>query len=255
MACSDVSSGCIGIIPARYASTRFPGKALVLIQGVSMIERVYARAVACKALQKVVVATDDQRILTHVERFGGHAILTSAHHESGTARLGETINILAERGETYRTAINIQGDEPFIEPAQIEAVATLLKDPKVGIATLIKKITSSGDVHNPNVVKAVTDSVGRALWFSRSPIPFQRGFQPETWANSGNFYKHIGIYGYQTGVLQQLVSLPPAPPELNESLEQLRWLYHGFQIYTKITEYETIGIDTPEDLLKLTNNA
>lgn len=251
---SDSSSGCIGIIPARFASTRFPGKPLTLIQGVCMIERVYRQALACKALHKVVVATDDERILRHVESFGGQAILTGNHHETGTSRLGEALEILARRNEIFATAINIQGDEPFIDPAQIAAVAIQLSRREVNIATLIKKITKADDINNPNVVKVVTDSLGRALWFSRSPIPYQRNILPEKWGESGNFYKHIGIYGYRTSTLPKLIDLAPAPPELNESLEQLRWLYHGFSIYTNITEYETIGIDTPEDLLKLTNN-
>jgi 3-deoxy-manno-octulosonate cytidylyltransferase (CMP-KDO synthetase) len=254
MASSDSSLKAIGIIPARYASTRFPGKPLILIAGISMIERVYRQALKCGALHKVVVATDDDRIAGHVKDFGGEAIITGTHHESGTSRIAEVIEILSGKNDLFQVAINIQGDEPFINPAQIAAVAEQLNQPEVSISTLIKQITEADDIHNPNVVKVVTDSIGRALWFSRSPIPYQRGLAPGKWAETGNFYKHIGIYGYRTSVLPELLSLPPAPPELNESLEQLRWLYHGFSIYTKITEYDTLGIDTPEDLLKLTNN-
>lgn len=253
MGSSDSLPKVIGIIPARYASTRFPGKPLALIQGVSMIERVYRQALKCEALHKVVVATDDERIANHVAAFGGEAVMTGIYHQSGSSRLSEVLEILNGRNEHFELVVNIQGDEPFIEPAQIEAIAALLTQEEVSIATLIKQITSQDDIQNPNVVKVVTDDHGRALWFSRSPIPYQRELKPEKWAATGNFYKHIGIYGYRTSVLPELVYLSPAPPELNESLEQLRWLYHGYTIHTKITEYETIGIDTPEDLLKLTN--
>jgi 3-deoxy-manno-octulosonate cytidylyltransferase (CMP-KDO synthetase) len=242
-----------GIIPARYASTRFPGKPLVEIDGISMIERVYRQASLCKLLQTVVVATDDERIASHVEAFGGKSVMTSCHHPSGTDRIAETIEILEKRNEHFHIAVNIQGDEPFIRPEQIEKVIRLFSQAETNIATLIKSIDKSEDLFNPNVVKVMTDKDGRALLFSRSPIPHIRGKAIEEWITSFTFYKHIGIYAYRTEVLKRLAALSPAPPETAESLEQLRWLWNGYQIHTDITDFETIGIDSPEDLLKLTN--
>jgi len=242
-----------GIIPARYASTRFPGKPLTLINGISMIERVYRQVSACNEINTVAVATDDQRIFDHVQGFGGSVVMTSDMHRSGTDRIGETLRILSDKGETFDIAVNIQGDEPFIQPQQISRVISLFANPETEIATLIKRIESSDDLFNPNVVKVVTDIYGRALLFSRSPIPHFRGHEREQWISNYHFYKHIGIYAYRTATLQQLVLLEPAPPEEAESLEQLRWLWNGFRIYTEVTEFETIGIDTPDDLLKLTN--
>jgi 3-deoxy-manno-octulosonate cytidylyltransferase (CMP-KDO synthetase) len=254
MAFSENQTRIAGIIPARYASTRFPGKPLVQINGMSMIERVYRQASACRELNAVVVATDDQSIYDHVAGFGGRAVMTSSAHRSGTDRLGETIKILAKEGEFFDIAINIQGDEPFIQPQQIARVISLFSNPETEIATLIKQIESSADLFNPNVVKVVTDVSGRALLFSRSPVPHFRGLAEQDWVSKYSYYKHIGIYAYRTKTLEQLVLLGPAPPEEAESLEQLRWLWNGFAIYTDITEFETSGIDTPEDLLKLTNN-
>ena len=244
-----------GIIPARYASTRFPGKPLAMISGMSMIERVYKQGSACSLINTVVVATDDQRISEHVKSFGGRVIMTSSNHQSGTDRIGETLNILSAAGEKFDIAVNIQGDEPFIQPAQIEKVISLFGQAHTQIATLIKKIESDEELFNPNVVKVVTDKNGRAMLFSRSPIPYVRGQQESMWAGKHSFYKHIGIYAYQTQILEQLVKLAPAPGELAESLEQLRWLWNGYTIYTETTEFETFGIDTPEDLSKLTNNS
>lgn len=255
MASSDSTFRVAGIIPARYASTRFPGKPLVLINGISMVERVYRQVSACDMINTVVVATDDQRIFDHVTGFGGRAIMTLASHQSGTDRLGETLDNLSARGETFDIAVNIQGDEPFIQPVQIEKVLGLFKKPETQIATLIKKITDPAELFNANVVKVVTDSIGKAQLFSRSPIPFFRGRQENTWTDNYTFYKHIGIYAYRTSTLKQLVQLKPAPPEIAESLEQLRWLWNGYTIYTEITDFETIGIDTPDDLSKLTNIA
>ncbi len=244
-----------GIIPARYASTRFPGKPLALINGISMIERVYRQVSACNEINTVAVATDDQRIFDHVLGFGGRVVMTSDQHRSGTDRIGETLRILSDQGETFDIAVNIQGDEPFIQPEQISRVISLFANPETKIATLIKRIESTDNLFNPNVVKVVTDIHGQALLFSRSPIPYLRGPEREQWISNYHFYKHIGIYAYRTATLQQLVLLEPAPPEEAESLEQLRWLWNGFRIYTEVTEFETIGVDTPEDLLKLTNNS
>jgi len=255
MVSSDSVSKVVGIIPARYASTRFPGKPLVLINGISMIERVYRQTSSCELISTVVVATDDQRIFDHVTSFGGIAIMTSDSHQSGTDRLGETVKKLKESGEHFDIAVNIQGDEPFIQPAQIAKVLGLFSRPETQIATLIKKIGNPADLFDPNVVKVVTDSNGKAQLFSRSAIPFLRGRQENTWIDNYSFYKHIGIYAYRTDTLEQLVQLKPAPPEIAESLEQLRWLWNGYPIYTEITDFETVGVDTPEDLSKLTNIA
>ena len=243
-----------GIIPARYASTRFPGKPLAMINGKSMIERVYLQASKCSLLKTVIVATDDERIASHVRAFGGKVVMTSAHHPSGTDRIAETIALLEKENEFYDIAVNIQGDEPYIRPEQIEKVIRLFSQEKVEIATLIKSIHEQEELFNPNVVKVTTDKTGRALLFSRSTIPYIRGKAVENWLEQFTFYKHIGIYAYRTETLKQIASLPPAPPEIAESLEQLRWLWNGHQIYTEITDFETFGIDTPEDLLKLINN-
>ncbi|MHC1778371.1 MAG: 3-deoxy-manno-octulosonate cytidylyltransferase [Lentimicrobium sp.] len=253
MAFSENLGRIVGIIPARFASTRFPGKPLALINGISMIERVYQQASACKELTAVVVATDDQRIFDHVTGFGGRVVMTSASHRSGTDRLGETIKILAEGGSSFEIAVNIQGDEPFIKPEQISSVISLFRKPEIAIATLIKKIETSEDLFNSNIVKVVADSSGRALLFSRSPIPHFRGLPEAQWTCQYPYFKHIGIYAYRTSTLEKLVQLSAAPLEETESLEQLRWLWNGYQIYTEVTEFETTGIDTPGDLSKLTN--
>jgi len=248
---SDYKS--VGIIPARYASTRFPGKPLVEIKGMSMIERVYRQASLCQKLSAVIVATDDNRILEHVKAFGGRVMLTSENHASGTDRIAEVVDLLAERGEKYEIAINIQGDEPFIQPAQITKVVDIFQNPEAEIGTLIKLIDKSEDIFNQNIVKVVTNAQGKALYFSRSPIPFVRNMISDNWLHDNEFYKHIGIYGYRTATLREISQLPPSPPEKAESLEQLRWLYNGYSIFTRVTDIETIGIDTPDDLSKLIN--
>jgi len=237
----------IGIIPARYASTRFPGKPLVDIAGKTMIQRVYEQASKAESLSKVVVATDDVRIADEVKRFGGEFIFTSTNHQSGTDRCAEVIETLPG----YDIVINIQGDEPFIEPAQIELLASCFTEEKVQLATLIKSIQSQESVYNPNSPKVVIDVNGRAMYFSRSPIPFIRNGEPGVWAEKHQFYKHIGIYGYRTESLKAITKLPPSSLEIAESLEQLRWIENGFYIQTKVTDLETVAIDTPEDLLKL----
>lgn len=248
------SKKIIGIIPSRYASTRFPGKPLVMISGKSMVERVYLQAKSCKALDRVIVATDDNRIFDHVSDFGGDVILTSSNHNTGTDRLAEVISRLEEQGEVFDIAINIQGDEPFIQPSQIEKVIDVFQTPDAEISTLVKAIENPADIFNPNVVKVVVGNKGKALYFSRSPIPFQRGVESPSWHEKGTFFKHIGIYGYRTKTLMELVKLEPSPLELAESLEQLRWLYNEYNIYTQQTDIETIGIDTPDDLSKFVNN-
>ncbi|WP_406826625.1 3-deoxy-manno-octulosonate cytidylyltransferase [Pedobacter sp. KACC 23697] len=246
---TDKNLKAIGIIPARYASTRFPGKPLVDIAGKTMIQRVYEQASKTKSLSKVVVATDDDRIAGEVTNFGGEFIFTSSDHQSGTDRCAEVIETLTG----YDIVINIQGDEPFIEPAQIDLLTSCFTEEKVQLATLIKSIQSQESVYNPNSPKVVIDVNGRALYFSRSPIPFIRNGEPGVWAEKHQFYKHIGIYGYRTEALKAITQLPPSSLEIAESLEQLRWIENGFYIQTKVTDLETVAIDTPEDLLKLNN--
>ena len=235
----------LGIIPARYASTRFPGKPLALIHGKPMIQRVYEQAMKCSSLQHIIVATDDERIDSAVKNFGGNVMMTANNHQSGTERCAEVIQEIAG---AFDVVINIQGDEPFIQPAQIELLCASFKNPEIEIATLIKKISHHDELFNPNLVKVVTAENGQALYFSRSAIPHQRNVSENYWVTNGVFYKHIGIYGYRKDVLMRIVSLPANELEKAESLEQLRWLAHGFHIQTAITDDETIAIDTAEDL-------
>lgn len=241
----------IGIIPARYASTRFPGKPLVDIGGKTMIRRVYEQAKKTLLLHDVYVATDDQRIAAEAASFGGNCIMTLETHKSGTDRCHEVVEKLKTQGMSFDVAINIQGDEPFIAPSQIDGLAGLFFKEGVKIATLIKKIDDQHELFNQNVVKAVTGKNGRALYFSRQTLPFYRNLKTEDWLEKGDFYKHIGIYGYRTEVLSELVKLPQGTLEIAESLEQLRWLENGYSIYTQITDIESVAIDTPEDLLKI----
>ena len=243
----------LGVIPARYASSRFPGKPLVVIDGKTMIRRVYEQAIQCGELSKVVVATDDEAIYNHVNLFGGNVLMTGTHHASGTERCCEVVEKLQIKGEEYDFVINIQGDEPFIEPEQISQVAACFNNPQTQLATLIKQIHSPDELTSQNVVKVVVDKLGYALLFSRSMIPFVRGKEQPDWLSAMTFYKHIGIYGYRTSVLRKIVELPVSTLELAESLEQLRWLDNGYSINVQITEFESIAVDTPADLLKITN--
>lgn len=243
----------IGIIPARYASTRFPGKPLVDIGGKTMIRRVYEQAKKSSLLQDVFVATDDERIASEVAAFGGNYMMTLETHKSGTDRCHEVVEKLAAGSQHFDVAINIQGDEPFIDPSQIDDLARLFLQKEVEIATLIKKIKVNDELFNHNVVKVVTGKDGQALYFSRQPLPHYRNFPSGEWLEKGNFYKHIGIYGYRTGILAELVKLPQGILETAESLEQLRWLENGYSIHTQITDKEGVAIDTPEDLLKIKN--
>ena len=239
----------LGIIPARFASSRFPGKPLANIGGKSMIQRVYEQALKAKSLSKVVVATDDTRILDHVTAFGGEAYMTAENHPSGTDRCFEALQ-KAGGGSKFDYIINIQGDEPYIDPETIDQMAKLL-DFKTEIVTAVKKITDYETLFDPNVVKAVLTMRKQCLYFSRQTVPYVRGFEPETWLEHADFYKHIGLYAYRNDVLEQISHLPPSPLENTEKLEQLRWLGYGYKIYATITNYESIGVDTPEDLEKL----
>lgn len=233
----------IGLIPARYASTRFPGKPLALLVGKPVIQHVYEQAV--KVLDAVYVATDDERIYNKVLEFGGKAVMTSTEHHSGTDRIEEA---LEKVGGNFDVVVNIQGDEPFIAQSQIETLCHCFEDETTQIATLGKPFECIEAVENPNSPKIVVDNRGYAMYFSRSIIPFVRGVERQEWLKKYPFLKHLGIYAYRTEVLKAITRLPQSSLELAESLEQLRWLENGYRIKVGITNVETVGIDTPEDL-------
>ncbi len=235
----------IAIIPARYASTRFPGKPLAILGGKTVIERVYEQVQ--QVLEAVYVATDDERIYDAVKAFGGQAVMTSANHKSGTDRIAEAVKII---GGDYDVVVNVQGDEPFIQPEQIETLCHCFDDPSTQIATLGKRFTDMAGVENPNSPKIVVDNRGFAMYFSRSVIPYIRSAEQETWLEHYPYLKHLGIYAYRTKVLEEVTHLPQSSLEVAESLEQLRWLQNGYRIKVAETEFETVGIDTPEDLQK-----
>lgn len=236
----------IAIIPARYASTRFPAKPLALLGGKPVIQRVYEQVAG--VLDDAVVATDDERIYDAVRSFGGRVEMTSTAHRSGTDRCREAYD---KQGRAYDVVVNVQGDEPFIRREQLEALKRCFDDPQTDIATLVKPF-AAGDglaaLENPNSPKVVLDAQSRALYFSRSVIPYLRNVPREEWLAKHTFYKHIGIYAFRSEVLRQVTELPQSPLELAESLEQLRWLENGYRIGVGISESETVGIDTPEDL-------
>lgn len=219
-----------------------------------MVQRVYEQTKKSKLLTKVVVATDDQRIYDHVVDFGGEVLMTGDYHLNGTTRCNEVIEILKNSGEHFDVVINIQGDEPMIDPANIDRVANLFKDKDTQIATLVKEITSTEDLFNNNVVKAVLANNGKAIYFSRQAIPFARNQKNDSWLDENTYFKHIGIYGYGASVLEKIVDLPVGKLEKAESLEQLRWIENNYLIKADITDFESIGIDTPEDLNKLETN-
>ena len=239
----------LGIIPARYASTRFPGKPLAMIHGKSMIHRVYQQA--SKVLQHVYVATDDTRIEDEVKRFGGKVIMTSPFHQSGTDRCAEALSIFQKQNtQQIDVVINIQGDEPFIQPEQIEKLMRCFDAPDAQIATLVKQIHGL-EIFDPNHVKVVISKGNFALYFSRSPIPYLRGENESQWPSRHPFLKHIGIYAYRTSVLEELTTLQQTSLEIAESLEQLRWLENGYKIRVEQTEFESLSVDTPDDLNKI----
>ena len=236
----------IGVIPARYASTRFPGKPLAMLGGKSVIQRVYEQV--SSVLDSAYVATDDERILQAVEAFGGKAVMTSPDHKSGTDRIEEAVRKI---GGSFDVVINVQGDEPFIQRSQLEEIIRCFDDAETQIATLGKpfdKAQGFAAVENPNSPKIVVDNRGYALYFSRSVIPFIRGKESAEWMDHYPFLKHLGIYAYRTEVLHEITRLPQSSLELAESLEQLRWLQNGYRIKVGLTDVETVGIDTPEDL-------
>lgn len=244
----DKQKKVLGIIPARYGSSRFPGKPLANINGTTMIERVYAQSCKAKMLSEVIVATDDERIEKAVRYFGGKVILTSLQHQSGTDRCAEVVEKMPENWEII---VNIQGDEPLIFPEQIDQLVQCFDQVETEIATLIKVISSQEEVENPNVVKVVVNNTNKALYFSRSPIPYYRERNISFLNGPANYFKHIGMYGYRSETLLKLSKLPLSDLEKMEALEQLRWLQHGYAIQTAVTDYQNISVDVPEDIEKI----
>ncbi|MCF6352079.1 MAG: 3-deoxy-manno-octulosonate cytidylyltransferase [Cyclobacteriaceae bacterium] len=247
----------LGIIPARFQSTRFPGKVLVDIKGKSMVQRVYEQATKSTHLTKVIIATESEEVKKHIEAFGGEAILTSDTHVSGTDRCYEALKL---QTEAYDYVINIQGDEPFIAPSQIDELAQLLdarlpdEQGQVELATLIKKISTSAELFNYGEVKTVFNKNMEALYFSRQPIPYCRNQGEMEWLTHQDYYKHIGIYAYRVDVLEKISKLPISALEKAESLEQLRWIENGFKVKLAYTKHESVCIDTKEDLEKVLAN-
>ena len=236
----------LAIIPARYASTRFPAKPLAMLEDKPIVQRVYEQV--AKAVERVIVATDDERIYNAVVAFGGEAVMTSPDHKSGTDRCAEAYEKLNCKADIV---INVQGDEPFIEPAQIETLIACFENKTIDIATLVKPFSAEDGIaalENPNSPKVVLNEAGEAIYFSRSVVPYLRGVERSEWLKRHTFYKHIGIYAFRAETLSRVTQLAPTPHEKAESLEQLRWLESGYKIGVGITNIETIGIDTPEDL-------
>lgn len=232
----------LGIIPARYGSTRFEGKPLALINGKMMIQRVYEQAKKADKLSEVVVATDDERIYNAVVGFGGKAVMTSTKHKSGTDRCCEVVDKI---GNGFDAVINIQGDEPYINPQEINQIAELISDKDTQLASLCKPVYDEEELMSPNAVKVVFDKNGKALYFSRFAIPYLRNQIERT------FYKHIGIYAYKCDVLKKVAALPQSGLELAESLEQLRWLENGYTVRMGVTEFESFSVDVPDDIVKI----
>ena len=241
----------LGLIPARYASSRFPGKPLANIHGKSMIRRVYEQALQCGALHGLAVATDDSRIYDHVVSFDGSVLMTDKEHQTGTDRCAEALIQFEQKGESYDAVINIQGDEPYIHPDQIGLVAALISRPEVPVGTLISPVSDTEQLFNPNIIKVVTDQNLRALYFSRNPVPFLRGVHPDQWAQTFPFFKHIGIYAYKRDTLKQITKLTRTRLEEAESLEQLRWLENNIPVYTDVTSIQSHSVDIPDDIQKL----
>lgn len=239
------------IIPARYASTRFPGKPLAIINGKPMIRLVYEQVL--KMFNQVYVATDDKRIKDVVQEFGGQAVMTANTHKSGTDRCAEAIVLIEKNLGPVDVVVNIQGDEPFIDPQQLAAVQRCFLDDMVQIATLVKPVVDNSEIFNPNLPKVIFDKNHYAIYFSRSPIPYVRDQNESQWHQKHQFYRHIGLYAYRSEVLKKITKLPQSPLELAESLEQNRWIENGYKIKVDLTEIESTGIDTPDDLNKYSN--
>ncbi|SFV34869.1 3-deoxy-manno-octulosonate cytidylyltransferase [Thermoflavifilum thermophilum] len=235
----------VAIIPARYASTRFPGKPLVDIAGKSMIRRVYERVSAAAGIQEVWVATDDERIYNHVKSWNGQVMMTAVHHQSGTERCAELAGRLDPAPDIV---VNVQGDEPFIQQAHLHALVACFNDQEVMIASLMKRILNPEELMSPHLPKVIVNQQNDALYFSRQPVPYLRDVPQSEWLAHHMYYKHVGIYAFRMHVLQELVRLPATPLEQAEKLEQLRWLEHGYRIRMAVTHAEQFAIDTPEDL-------
>jgi 3-deoxy-manno-octulosonate cytidylyltransferase (CMP-KDO synthetase) len=238
----------LGIIPARFASTRFPGKPLADVNGKPMIQRVYEQAKKCKALAEVIVATDDERIERAVKNFKGKVVMTSSKHESGTDRCFEAMK---KTKGNFDAVINIQGDEPFIHPEQISKVAKCFSKKEVELATLVMKLKSIHELTNHNTIKVIINKNKEAIYFSRTAIPYYRGENFSEWLNLHTYYKHIGIYGYRSDILAEITKLERSPLEIAESLEQLRWLENGYKINVEFTTHESHAVDTPEDMKRI----
>ena len=237
----------LGVIPSRYGSTRFPGKPLADIKGKSMVQRVYEQALKSGKLNWLVVATDDKRIYDHVKGFGGEVMMTSADHSNGTSRVLEAVEKFeSSRNISFDAVINIQGDEPFIEPSQIDSLCSLFDDENAEIVTMCKRINDVVQLESKDTVKVVKDLFDYAIYFSRSVIPFARGVDNPM--NEIEYFKHLGIYGYRKNVLKEIVKLKETPLERSEKLEQLRWLENGYKIKLVETSHESLSVDTPEDL-------
>lgn len=241
----------LGIIPARFASTRFPGKPLVEIWGKTMIQRVYEQCDKSKLFDDLVIATDDKRIEEEVMRFGGKVVQTHANHQSGTDRCAE---VLANISELYDVVVNIQGDEPFVHANDLKMLIQSFDNDWVDISTLAASITESSELFDANKVKVVLGANQQALYFSRATIPYVRGEETENWMDKHTFYKHLGVYAYKSSVLKKVTTLPMGKLELLENLEQLRWLEAGYTISVQLTENKVIAVDTPEDLKKILEN-
>ena len=238
----------LALIPARYASSRFPGKPLALVHGKPMIQRVYEQTV--KAFPNACVATDDERIYNAVKEFGGKVVMTSTSHNSGTDRCHEALkNYCAETGETFDVVINVQGDEPYIKPQQLEQLGACFNDLSVELATLVKRVIGKEELMNPNSPKVIVDKNGDAIYFSRTPIPYSRDVEvTDEYVNSTPFFRHIGLYGYRVDTLARICAMPQGFLEKTEKLEQLRWIENGLKIRVAETEFQTHAVDTEEDL-------
>ncbi len=240
----------LGIIPARYASSRFPGKPLAIISEKPMIQWVYERT--SLVFEHVYVATDDERIRKAVEAFGGKVVMTSTAHQSGTDRCAEALDIVEELSNVkFDIVINIQGDEPFIQPEQLKKVASCFNDPSVQLATLVKQFSNNEDIFNPNSPKVILNKKNEAIYFSRSVIPFIRNKDESVWQENYPFFKHVGLYAYRTDIIREITKLSQSSLEIAESLEQLRWIENGYRIKVEKTDMETLAVDTPEDLEKV----
>lgn len=240
----------LAVIPARYASTRFPGKPLAQLGGKPIIQWVWECVAQMPALADAVVATDDERIADAVRQFGGQAMMTSTSHRSGTDRCGEVLQKMEAQGKQYDVVINVQGDEPFTKHSQLQSLIDCFAVAETQIATLKTAIRSQEELLSPNNVKVICNAQGKAVYFSRQPIPYLRGVEVGKWLDCQKYYKHVGIYAFRSEVLKQVVKLEASPLEVSESLEQLRWLENGYAIGVRETEQANIGIDTPDDLAK-----